>query len=111
MQTTPLKSRPPEGDPGAEEREDYQDPLYSPSGSEVEEEQEEEEEEDGKRVRAAKVKEEYPWETTRCEYEAPSDFARLVFCVPLHGNNSAHVAASVHRAKVVELARVEVPYR
>ena len=56
----PSESRPPEGDPGAEEREDYQDPLYSPSGSEVEEEQEEEEEEDGKRVRAAKVKEEYP---------------------------------------------------
>ena len=50
----PSESRPPEGDPGAEEREDYQDPLYSPSGSEVEEEQEEEEEEDGKRVRAAK---------------------------------------------------------
>ena len=89
----PSESRPPEGDPGAEEREDYQDPLYSPSGSEVEEEQEEEEEEDGKKVRAAKVKEEYPWETTRCEYEAPSDFARLVFCVPLHSNNSALMEA------------------
>ena len=54
----PSESRPLEGDPGAEEREDYQDPLHSPSVSEVEEEQEEEEEEDGKRVRAAKVKEE-----------------------------------------------------
>ena len=101
----PSESRPPEGDAGAEEREDYQDPLYSPSGSEVEEEHEEEEEEDGKKVRAAKVKEEYAWETTRCEYEAPSDFARLVFCVPLHSNNSAHVMQQVY----IELRSLNLP--
>ena len=104
----PSDSRPPEGDPGAEEREDYQDPLYSPSGSEAEEEQEEEEEEDGKRVRAAKVKEEYPWETTRCEYEAPSDFARLVFCVPLHSNNSAHVMEALQQV-YIELRSLNLP--
>ena len=104
----PSESRPLEGDPGAEEREDYQDPLYSPSVSEVEEEQEEEEEEDGKRVRAAKVKEEYPWETTRCEYEAPSDFARLVFCVPLHSNNSAHVMEALQQV-YIELRSLNLP--
>ena len=104
----PSESRPPEGDPGAEEREDYQDPLYSPSGSEVEEEQEEEEEEDCKKVRAAKVKEEYPWETTRCEYEAPSDFARLVFCVPLHSNNSAHVMEALQQV-YIELRSLNLP--
>ena len=104
----PSDSRPPEGDPGAEEREDYQDPLYSPSGSEAEEEQEEEDEEDGKRVRAAKVKEEYPWETTRCEYEAPSDFARLVFCVPLHSNNSAHVMEALQQV-YIELRSLNLP--
>ena len=93
---------------GTLEREDYQDPLYSPSGSEVEEEQEEEEEEDGKRVRAAKVKEEYPWETTRCEYEAPSDFARLVFCVPLHSNNSAHVMEALQQV-YSELRSLNLP--
>ena len=102
----PSESRPPEG-PGAEEREDYQDPLHSPSGSEVEEEQEEEEE-DSKRVRAAKVKEEYPWETTRCEYEAPSDFARLVFCVPLHSNNSAHVMEALQQV-YIELRSLNLP--
>ena len=104
----PSDSRPPEGDPGAGEREDYQDPLYSPSSSEAEEEQEEEEEEDGKRVRAAKVKEEYPWETTRCEYEAPSDFARLVFCVPLHSNNSAHVMEALQQV-YIELRSLNLP--
>ena len=104
----PSESRPLEGDPGAEEREDYQDPLYSPSVSEVEEEQEEEEEEDGKRVRAAKVKEEYPWETMRCEYEAPSDFARLVFCVPLHSNNSAHVMEALQQV-YIELRSLNLP--
>ena len=108
MPTTPSESRPPEGDPGAEEREDYHDPLYSPSGSEVEEEHEEEEEEDGKKVRAAKVKEEYPWETTRCEYEAPSDFARLVFCVPLHSNNSAHVMEALQQV-YIEVRSLNLP--
>ena len=104
----PAESRPPEGEAGAEEREDYQDPLYSPSVSEVEEEQEEEEEEDGKKVRAAKVKEEYPWETTRCEYEAPSDFARLVFCVPLYSNNSAHVMEALQQV-YIELRSLNLP--
>ena len=74
----------------------------------VVEEQEEEEEEDGKKVRAAKVKEEYPWETTRCEYEAPSDFARLVFCVPLHSNNSAHVMEALQQV-CIELRSLNLP--
>ena len=54
LPTTPLSHGPWKGDPGAEECEDYRDPLYSPSVSEVEEEQEEEEEEDGKRVTSGK---------------------------------------------------------
>ena len=59
-------------------------------------------------MRAAKVKEEYPWETTRCEYEAPSDFARLVFCVPLHSNNSAHVMEALQQV-YIELRSLNLP--
>ena len=81
-----LLSRRPKGEAGVESREDYEDSLYQPSGGE-----EEDEHEHGHGVRAAKVEEEHPWETVRCDYEAPSDLARLVFCVPLHNNRSAEL--------------------
>ena len=99
----PSESRPSEGEAGAENREDYQDPLHGPSGSEVEEEQEEEEEKDGKRVRAAKVKDEYPWPRLTSQ--------GLCSAYPCAGPCLGSPAASVHRAKVVELAGFEVPYR
>ena len=54
------------------------------------------------------MKKEYPWETTRCEYEAPSDFARLVFCVPLHSNNSAHVMEALQQV-YIELRSLNLP--
>ncbi|CAE7360637.1 GIP [Symbiodinium sp. CCMP2592] len=65
--------------------EDYEDSLYEPSLAEEEEEAEGEGVE-GPREFAAKVAEEHPWESARCELETPPDMARLVFAVPLHTN-------------------------
>ncbi|CAE7806114.1 rrp5 [Symbiodinium sp. CCMP2592] len=65
--------------------EDYEDSLYEPSLAEEEEEGEGEGVE-GPREFAAKVAEEHPWESARCELETPPDMARLVFAVPLHTN-------------------------
>ncbi|CAE6927184.1 GIP [Symbiodinium sp. CCMP2592] len=59
-------------------REDYEDSLYEPSLAEEEEEAEGEGVE-GPREFAAKVAEEHPWESARCELETPPDMARLVF--------------------------------
>ncbi|CAE6931538.1 GIP [Symbiodinium sp. CCMP2592] len=58
--------------------EDYEDSLYEPSLAEEEEEGEGEGVE-GPREFAAKVAEEHPWESARCELETPPDMARLVF--------------------------------
>ncbi|CAE7412998.1 GIP [Symbiodinium sp. CCMP2592] len=66
--------------------EDYEDSLYEPSLAEEEEEEAEGEGVEGPREFAAKVAEEHPWESTRCELETPPDMARLVFAVPLHTN-------------------------
>ena len=64
-------------------REDYEDSLYEPS---LEEEEAEEEGVEGPREFAAKVVDEHPWESAKCEFQAPPEMARLVFAVPLHTN-------------------------
>ncbi|CAE7810029.1 GIP [Symbiodinium sp. CCMP2592] len=56
--------------------EDYEDSLYEPSLAEEEEEAEGEGVE-GPREFAAKVAEEHPWESARCELETPPDMARV----------------------------------
>ena len=96
-------SRRPKGEAEVESREDYEDSLYQPSGGE-----EEDEHEHGHGVRAAKVEEEHPWETVRCDYEAPSDLARLVFCVPLHNNRSAEVLDALQQV-YIELRSLNLP--
>ena len=98
-----LLSRRPKGEAEVESREDYEDSLYQPSGGE-----EEDEHEHGHGVRAAKVEEEHPWETVRCDYEAPSDLARLVFCVPLHNNRSAEVLDALQQV-YIELRSLNLP--
>ncbi|CAE7801156.1 GIP [Symbiodinium sp. CCMP2592] len=60
-----------------------EDSLYEPS---LEEEESEDEGVEGPREFAAKVAEEHPWESARCELETPPDMATLVFAVPLHTN-------------------------
>ena len=61
---------------------------------------------------AVRLEEDHPWETVRCDCEAPSDLARLVFCVPLRNNRSTgRVAAGVHRVALVKLACAKVSYR
>ena len=52
------------GEAEVESREDYEDSLYQPSGGEKEDEHEH-----GHGVCAAKVEEEHPWETVRCDYD------------------------------------------
>ena len=98
-----LLSRRPKGEAEVESREDYEDSLCQPSGGE-----EEDEHEHGHGVRAAKVEEEHPWETVRCDYEAPSDLARLVFCVPLHNNRSAEVLDALQQV-YIELRSLNLP--
>ena len=88
-------SRRPKGEAEVESREDYEDSLYQPSGG-----KEEDDHEHGHGVRAAKVEEEHPWETVRCDYEAPSDLARLVFCVPLRNNRSAEVLDALQQVYI-----------
>ncbi|CAE7802253.1 GIP [Symbiodinium sp. CCMP2592] len=56
--------------------EDYEDSLYEPSLAEEEDEAEGEGVE-GPREFAAKVAEEHPWESARCELETPPDMARV----------------------------------
>ena len=98
-----LLSRGPKGEAEVESREDYEDSLYQPSGDE-----EEDEHEHGHGVRAAKVEEEHLWETVRCDYEAPSDLARLVFCVPLHNNRGAEVLDALQQV-YIELRSLNLP--
>ena len=57
---------------------------------------------------ALPVEEEHPWETVRCDYEAPSDLARLVFCVPLHNNRSAEVLDALQQV-YIELRSLNLP--
>ena len=97
-------SRRPKGEADVESREDYEDSLYQPSGGE-----EEDEHEHGHGVRAAKVEEEHPWETVRCDCEAPSVLRTLAQQQKRRGTGC--VAAGVHRVAFVKLACAKVPYR
>ncbi|CAE6959076.1 GIP [Symbiodinium sp. CCMP2592] len=79
--------------------EDYEDSLYEPSLAEEEEEAEGEGVE-GPREFAAKVAEEHPWESARCELETPPDMARLVFAVPLHTNKGDDILNALQQVYI-----------
>ena len=78
-------------------REDYEDSLYEPS---LEEEEAEEEGVEGPRKFAAKVVEEHPWESAKCELQAPPDMARLVFAVPLHTNKGDDILNALQQVYI-----------
>ena len=78
-------------------REDYEDSLYEPS---LEEEEAEEEGVEGPREFAAKVVDEHPWESAKCEFQAPPEMARLVFAVPLHTNKGDDILNALQQVYI-----------
>ena len=71
--------------------------MYEPS---LEEEEAEDEGVEGPREFAAKVVEEHPWESARCELQALPDMARLVFAVPLHTNKGDDILNALQQVYI-----------
>ena len=77
--------------------EHYEESLYEPS---LTSEEAGEEGVEGPREFAAKVVEEHPWESDRCELQRPPDMARLVFAVPLHINKGDDILNALQQVYI-----------
>ena len=77
--------------------EHYEESLYEPS---LTSEEAGEEGVEGPREFAAKVVEEHPWESDRCELQRPPDMARLVFAVPLHTNKGDDILNALQQVYI-----------
>ena len=86
-------------------REDYEDSLYEPS---LQEEEAEEEGVEGPREFAAKVVDEHPWESAKCEFQPPPEMARLVFAVPLHTNKGDDILNALQQV-YISLSSLNLP--
>ena len=77
--------------------EHYEESLYEPS---LTSEEAGDEGVEGPREFAAKVVEEHPWESDRCELQRPPDMARLVFAVPLHTNKGDDILSALQQVYI-----------